>query len=114
MLKMQFFFIFRIFYIFDAENRHPNMRKKVVFIVLLLGMVLTSTGQNRQLQIMSYNVRHCVTNWVSWLAVQVTIRSLGLPSNSTAACMVWASSLARCHYAPNAFPYQAKSLVYYW
>ena len=59
MLKMQFFFIFRIFYIFDAENRHPNMRKKVVFIVLLLGMVLTSTGQNRQLQIMSYNVRHC-------------------------------------------------------
>ena len=35
------------------------MRKNVVFIVLLLGMVLTSTGQNRQLQVMSYNVRHC-------------------------------------------------------
>ena len=35
------------------------MKKSIVFIVLLLGMVLTSTGQNQQLQIMSYNVRHC-------------------------------------------------------
>ena len=35
------------------------MRKLVVFIVLLLGMALVSLGQNRQLQIMSYNVRHC-------------------------------------------------------
>ncbi len=35
------------------------MKKSIVFIVLLLGMVLTSTGQNRQLRIMSYNVRHC-------------------------------------------------------
>ena len=35
------------------------MKKSIVFIVLLLGMVLTSTGQNQQLRIMSYNVRHC-------------------------------------------------------
>lgn len=35
------------------------MRKFVVLIALLLGMALVSLGQNRQLQIMSYNVRHC-------------------------------------------------------
>lgn len=35
------------------------MRKFVVFIVLLLGKALVSLGQNWQLQIMSYNVRHC-------------------------------------------------------
>ena len=35
------------------------MRKFVVLIALLLGMALVSLGQNQQLQIMSYNVRHC-------------------------------------------------------
>lgn len=35
------------------------MRKFVVLIALLLGMTLVSLGQNQQLQIMSYNVRHC-------------------------------------------------------
>lgn len=35
------------------------MRKFVVLIALLLGMALVSLGQNLQLQIMSYNVRHC-------------------------------------------------------
>ena len=35
------------------------MRKCVVLIALLLGMTLVSLGQNQQLQIMSYNVRHC-------------------------------------------------------
>ncbi len=35
------------------------MRKLVVLITLLLGMALVSLGQNQQLQIMSYNVRHC-------------------------------------------------------
>ena len=35
------------------------MRKNIFLIVLLLCVVLTSIGQNRQLQIMSYNVRHC-------------------------------------------------------
>lgn len=35
------------------------MRKFVVLIALLLGMAMASIGQNRQLQIMSYNVRHC-------------------------------------------------------
>ena len=35
------------------------MRKIVVLIALLLGMALVSLGQNQQLQIMSYNVRHC-------------------------------------------------------
>ena len=35
------------------------MRKFVVLIELLFGMALVSLGQNQQLQIMSYNVRHC-------------------------------------------------------
>ena len=35
------------------------MRKFVVLVTLLLGMALVSLGQNKQLQIMSYNVRHC-------------------------------------------------------
>ena len=35
------------------------MRKIVVLIALLLGMTVVSLGQNQQLQIMSYNVRHC-------------------------------------------------------
>lgn len=35
------------------------MKKSIVLIVLLLGVILTSTGQNQQLRIMSYNVRHC-------------------------------------------------------
>ena len=35
------------------------MRKFVVLIALLLGMTVVSLGQNQQLQIMSYNVRHC-------------------------------------------------------
>lgn len=35
------------------------MRKFVVLIALLLGMALVSLGQNQQLQVMSYNVRHC-------------------------------------------------------
>ena len=35
------------------------MRKYVVLVTLLLGMAMASMGQNRQLQIMSYNVRHC-------------------------------------------------------
>ena len=35
------------------------MRKFVVLVILLLGMALVSLGQNQQLQIMSYNVRHC-------------------------------------------------------
>ena len=35
------------------------MRKFVVLITLLLGMVLVSIAQNQQLHIMSYNVRHC-------------------------------------------------------
>jgi endonuclease/exonuclease/phosphatase family metal-dependent hydrolase len=35
------------------------MRKFVVLIALLLGIALVSLGQNQQLQIMSYNVRHC-------------------------------------------------------
>lgn len=35
------------------------MRKFVVLIALLLGMTVVSIGQNQQLQIMSYNVRHC-------------------------------------------------------
>ena len=35
------------------------MRKFVVLIALLLSMALVSLGQNQQLQIMSYNVRHC-------------------------------------------------------
>ena len=35
------------------------MRKFVVLFALLLGIVLVSLGQNQQLQIMSYNVRHC-------------------------------------------------------
>ena len=96
------------------------MRKFVVLIALLLGMALVSLGQNQQLQIMSYNVRHCegmdmVVDYDRTASVIVqqhpdvvalqeldsmtgrsAIRSLGLPSNSTAACMVWASSLARC------------------
>ena len=39
------------------------MRKFVVLIALLLGMALVSLGQNQQLQIMSYNVRHCAGNF---------------------------------------------------
>ena len=35
------------------------MRKSVVLFILLLGVALSAMGQNRQLQIMSYNVRHC-------------------------------------------------------
>ena len=35
------------------------MKKLIVLIVLLLGIALDSLGQNRQLQVMSYNVRHC-------------------------------------------------------
>ena len=35
------------------------MRKFVVLVTLLLGMALVSLGQNKQLQIMSYNARHC-------------------------------------------------------
>ena len=35
------------------------MRKYVVLVTLLLSMAMASMGQNRQLQIMSYNVRHC-------------------------------------------------------
>ena len=35
------------------------MRKFVILVTLLLGMALVSLGQNKQLQIMSYNVRHC-------------------------------------------------------
>lgn len=35
------------------------MRKFVVLFALLLGIALVSLGQNQQLQIMSYNVRHC-------------------------------------------------------
>ena len=35
------------------------MKKLIVLIVLLLGMASVSLGQNKQLQIMSYNVRHC-------------------------------------------------------
>ena len=35
------------------------MRKFVVLVTLLLGIALDSLGQNRQLQVMSYNVRHC-------------------------------------------------------
>ena len=35
------------------------MRKLIVLITLLLGIALVSLGQNQQLQIMSYNVRHC-------------------------------------------------------
>ena len=35
------------------------MRKFVVLVILLLGMASVSLGQNKQLQIMSYNVRHC-------------------------------------------------------
>lgn len=35
------------------------MKKFIVLVTLLLGMALVSLGQNRQLQIMSYNVRHC-------------------------------------------------------
>ena len=35
------------------------MKKIIVLIVLLLGIALDSLGQNRQLQVMSYNVRHC-------------------------------------------------------
>ena len=35
------------------------MRKFVVLVILLLGMTSVSLGQNKQLQIMSYNVRHC-------------------------------------------------------
>ena len=35
------------------------MKKLIVLIVLLLGIALDSLGQNKQLQIMSYNVRHC-------------------------------------------------------
>lgn len=35
------------------------MRKFVVLFALLLGITLVSLGQNQQLQIMSYNVRHC-------------------------------------------------------
>ena len=35
------------------------MKKFVVLIALLLGMALVSLGQNQQLQVMSYNVRHC-------------------------------------------------------
>ena len=35
------------------------MRKFVVLVILLLGMASFSLGQNKQLQIMSYNVRHC-------------------------------------------------------
>ena len=34
-------------------------RQRVVLVVLLLGMALASIGQNRQLQVMTYNVRHC-------------------------------------------------------
>ena len=41
------------------KNHHINMRKYVVLVTLLLGMAMASMGQNRQLQIMSYNVRHC-------------------------------------------------------
>ena len=35
------------------------MRKFVVLFALLLGIAMVSVGQNQQLQIMSYNVRHC-------------------------------------------------------
>lgn len=35
------------------------MRKSAVLFILLLGVALSAMGQNRQLQIMSYNVRHC-------------------------------------------------------
>ena len=35
------------------------MKKLIVLIVLLLSIALDSLGQNRQLQVMSYNVRHC-------------------------------------------------------
>ena len=35
------------------------MRKLIVLIALLLGIAMVSVGQNQQLQIMSYNVRHC-------------------------------------------------------
>ncbi len=34
-------------------------RQRVVLVVLLLCMALASIGQNRQLQVMTYNVRHC-------------------------------------------------------
>ena len=35
------------------------MKKLIVLIVLLLGIALASLGQNKQLQILSYNVRPC-------------------------------------------------------
>ncbi|MBQ6308064.1 MAG: endonuclease/exonuclease/phosphatase family protein [Bacteroidales bacterium] len=35
------------------------MKKLIVLIVLLLGIALDSLGKNRQLQVKSYNVRHC-------------------------------------------------------
>lgn len=35
------------------------MRQKVIFAVMLLGIVLATYGQNRKVQVMSYNVRHC-------------------------------------------------------
>lgn len=34
-------------------------RQRIVLFVLLLGMALASFGQDRQLQVMTYNVRHC-------------------------------------------------------
>lgn len=35
------------------------MRQKVFLAVMLLGITLSTYGQNRQVQVMSYNVRHC-------------------------------------------------------
>ena len=35
------------------------MRQKVILAVMLLGITLSTYGQNRQVQVMSYNVRHC-------------------------------------------------------
>lgn len=48
-----------VFLYFWRENQSSFMRQKVILAVILLGIALATYGQNRQVQVMSYNVRHC-------------------------------------------------------